>query len=72
MRSTTCDRQIFYKWMVKILAEEQGLMSTFMPKPFANLTGNGSHIPCHLSLARSCVQRRICSTARTTPWAFTA
>ena len=46
---TTCDRQIFYKWMVKILAEEQGLMATFMPKPFANLTGNGSH--CHLSLA---------------------
>ena len=46
---TTCDRQIFYKWMVKILAEEQGLLATFMPKPFANLTGNGSH--CHLSLA---------------------
>jgi glutamine synthetase len=46
---TTCDRQIFYKWMVKILAEEQGLQATFMPKPFANLTGNGSH--CHLSLA---------------------
>jgi glutamine synthetase len=46
---TTCDRQIFFKWMVKILAEEQGLHATFMPKPFANLTGNGSH--CHLSLA---------------------
>ena len=48
---TTCDRQIFYKWMVKILAEEQGRQATFMPKPFANLTGNGSH--CHLSLADS-------------------
>jgi glutamine synthetase len=48
---TTCDRQTFYKWMVKILAEEQGLLATFMPKPFANLTGNGSH--CHLSLAGS-------------------
>jgi len=48
---TTCDRQIFYKWMVKVLAEEQGLLATFMPKPFANLTGNGSH--CHLSLASS-------------------
>ena len=51
---TTCDRQIFYKWMVKILAEEHGLMATFMPKPFANLTGNGSH--CHLSLADAGVQ----------------
>ena len=35
---TTCDRQIFFKWMVKILAEEQGLLATFMPKPFASLT----------------------------------
>ena len=48
---TTCDRQTFFKWMVKILAEEQGLHATFMPKPFAHLTGNGSH--CHLSLADS-------------------
>jgi glutamine synthetase len=48
---TTCDRQIFYKWMVKVLAEEQGLHATFMPKPFANLTGNGSHL--HVSLADS-------------------
>jgi glutamine synthetase len=48
---TTCDRQIFYKWMVKILAEEQGLHATFMPKPFANLTGNGSHL--HVSLSDS-------------------
>ena len=30
---TTCDRQTFYKWMVKILAEEYGLLATFMPKP---------------------------------------
>ncbi len=52
---TTCDRQTFYKWMVKILAEEQGLLATFMPKPFANLTGNGSH--CHLSLANPVHQR---------------
>jgi glutamine synthetase len=46
---TSCDRQIFFKWMVKIVAEEHGHLATFMPKPFANLTGNGSH--CHLSLA---------------------
>ena len=45
---TTADRYTFFKWMVKTLAEEQGLMATFMPKPFANLTGNGAHF--HMSL----------------------
>lgn len=45
---TTADRHTFFKWMVKTLAEERGLMATFMPKPFANLTGNGAHF--HMSL----------------------
>ena len=45
---TTADRHTFYKWMVKTIAEEQGLLATFMPKPFANLTGNGAHL--HMSL----------------------
>ncbi|MEO7716034.1 MAG: type III glutamate--ammonia ligase [Capsulimonas sp.] len=45
---TTADRVSFFKFMVKALAEERGLCATFMPKPFANLTGNGSHM--HLSL----------------------
>ena len=45
---TTADRHTFFKWMVKTVAEEQGLTATFMPKPFANLTGNGAHF--HLSL----------------------
>jgi glutamine synthetase len=36
--------------MVKSVAEKHGLRATFMPKPFANLTGNGCHI--HLSLWR--------------------
>src|SRR6478672_9374874 len=45
---TTADRHTFFKWMVKTIAEERGLMATFMPKPFARLTGNGAH--CHLSL----------------------
>ncbi|MGE0534113.1 MAG: type III glutamate--ammonia ligase [Pirellulales bacterium] len=44
----TADRQTFFKYMVKTLAEQHGLRATFMPKPFANLTGNGCHI--HLSL----------------------
>lgn len=46
---TTADRHVFFKWMVKTLAEQRGLFATFMPKPFEHLTGNGSHF--HLSLA---------------------
>jgi glutamine synthetase len=34
--------------MVKQLAERHGLRATFMPKPFAHLTGNGCH--AHVSL----------------------
>jgi glutamine synthetase len=45
---TTADRHAFFKYMVKSLAEEQGLRATFMPKPFANLSGNGCHV--HVSL----------------------
>ena len=45
---TTSDRHTFFKWMVKTLAEERGLLATFMPKPFTNLTGNGAHF--HMSL----------------------
>ncbi len=46
---TTADRHTFFKWMVRTMAEQQGLLATFMPKPFGNLTGNGAHV--HLSLA---------------------
>jgi len=45
---TTADRQTFFRWMVRTVAEEHGLLATFMPKPFANLTGNGAHY--HISL----------------------
>ena len=44
----TADRQAFFKYMVKALAEKHGLRATFMPKPFAELTGNGCHM--HVSL----------------------
>jgi glutamine synthetase len=44
----TADRQAFFKYMVKSLAERHGLRATFMPKPFDHLTGNGCHI--HVSL----------------------
>ncbi len=45
---TTADRQTFFRWMVKTVAEQHGLFATFMPKPFAHLTGNGAHF--HMSL----------------------
>jgi glutamine synthetase len=45
---TSADRQTFFRWMVRTIAEEQELLATFMPKPFANLTGNGAHY--HMSL----------------------
>ena len=44
----TADQVSFFKFMVKALAEERGLCATFMPKPFADLTGSGAHH--HLSL----------------------
>ena len=44
----TADRHAFFKYMVKSIAEKHGLRATFMPKPFANLTGNGCHV--HVSL----------------------
>lgn len=45
---TTADRQVFYKYMVKSIAEKHGLRATFMPKPVPGLTGNGTH--CHMSI----------------------
>jgi len=44
----TADRQAFFKFMVKSVAEKHGLRATFMPKPFSNLTGSGCHM--HTSL----------------------
>jgi glutamate---methylamine ligase len=44
----TADRHAFFKFMVKSIAEKHGFKATFMPKPFANLTGNGCHV--HASL----------------------
>ena len=47
----TADRHVFFKYMVKSIAERNGLRATFMPKPFSNLTGNGCH--AHVSLWKS-------------------
>lgn len=40
---TMCDRFIFFRYMAKHYAQEEGLLATFMPKPFADKTGNGAH-----------------------------
>jgi glutamate---methylamine ligase len=39
----TADRHAFFKYMVKAIAEKHGMRASFMPKPFAHLTGNGCH-----------------------------
>ena len=44
----TADRYTFYRWMVKTVAEDHGLLATFMPKPIPHLTGCGAHF--HMSL----------------------
>ena len=45
---TTADQHVFFKFMVKEIAAKHGLRATFMPKPFADLTGNGCHV--HISV----------------------
>jgi glutamine synthetase len=45
---TSADRLIFFRYMVQTIAHRAGLTATFMPKPFANLTGSGLHL--HSSL----------------------
>jgi len=40
---TMCDRFIFFRYMAKEYAKQEGLLATFMPKPFADKTGTGAH-----------------------------
>lgn len=47
---TTADRVITARYLIAMLAEQRGMLATFMPKPFADRTGNGLHL--HLSLWR--------------------
>jgi glutamine synthetase len=44
------DRFLLARQVIKALARDDGLVATFMPKPFAELPGNGLHV--HLSLWR--------------------
>ena len=45
---TTADRMIIFRYMVHALAQQQGMLATFMPKPFKDRTGTGMHL--HVSL----------------------
>lgn len=46
---TMCDRYVFFRMLARHYAAEEGLLATFMPKPFADKTGNGAHF--NMSLA---------------------
>lgn len=45
---TTADRIIFFRYMTHTLAHQEGLLATFMGKPFTNNTGSG--LNTHFSL----------------------
>ncbi len=45
---TSADHYTFFKMAASEIANEQGLICSFMPKPFANRPGNGMHM--HMSL----------------------
>lgn len=44
----TADRVITLRYILNMLAEQRGMIATFMPKPFTDRTGTGLHF--HLSL----------------------
>jgi glutamine synthetase len=48
-RLTMAVRLTFFKLMAKEIARRHGLLTTFMPKPFGNRVGSGSHF--NMSLA---------------------
>jgi glutamine synthetase len=45
---SSCDHFIFFKMAASEIANDMGLICSFMPKPFANRPGNGMHM--HMSL----------------------
>ncbi len=46
---TSCDHFVLFKMAASEIANESGLICSFMPKPFSNRPGNGMHM--HLSLS---------------------
>src|SRR6195952_1225497 len=47
---TTADRVITLRYLLQMMADERGMIASFMPKPFTDRTGSGMHL--HLSLWR--------------------
>ena len=47
----SCDRAIFFRYMVHTLAEQHGMIATFMPKPFTQPDRQRLPLP-HVALAR--------------------
>ncbi len=45
---TTADRVITLRYLLQMMADESGMIASFMPKPFTDRTGSGMHL--HLSL----------------------
>ena len=45
---TSADRLIFFKMAASEIANQMGMVCSFMPKPFSNRTGTGAHF--HISL----------------------
>lgn len=45
---SSCDHYVFFKMAASEIANDMGLICSFMPKPFANRPGNGMHM--HMSL----------------------
>ncbi|WP_293788004.1 type III glutamate--ammonia ligase [uncultured Aeromicrobium sp.] len=45
---TTADRVVTVRYLITMLAEQRGMIATFMPKPFSDRTGSGLHL--HMSL----------------------
>ncbi|ONI78135.1 type III glutamate--ammonia ligase [Actinosynnema sp. ALI-1.44] len=44
----TADRVVVFRQLARMAAQRSGLLATFMPKPFAHLTGSGLHL--HMSM----------------------
>ncbi len=46
---TMADRFVLWRLMTKLLARKYGFEATFMPKPYADRTGNGGHFNMSMS-----------------------